>query len=69
MAKRKNDNWEEFFRVAITKSGLSLKEIGDRSEVDTSQLSRFMREERGLSIKTAEKVANVVGLDLKEIRK
>lgn len=69
MAKSRKNNWEDIFRVAIEKSDLTLKELGKRSKVDVSQLSRFMREERGLSIKTAEKVAKVVGIELKEIRK
>ncbi len=67
-AKIKTD-WEETFRAAIAETGLPLMEITRQSGVDHSQLSRFMRGERGLSITTAERVAAVVGIELKRIRR
>jgi len=44
-------------------------EITRQTGVDHSQLSRFMRGERGLSITTAERVAAVVGLELKRVKR
>ena len=35
-----------------------------KTGIDQEQLSRFMREQRGLSIKTAEQLAAIVGLRL-----
>jgi transcriptional regulator with XRE-family HTH domain len=61
----KTEDWEELFRLAIKRSGLNLTELSKRTDVDKSQLSRFMHGQRGLSIKTAERVAREVGLDLK----
>ena len=65
MAKSKADNWEELFRMAIRRSGMTLEELESRSDVDKSQISRFLRGERGLSITTAERIAKEVGLELK----
>lgn len=67
-AKTKTD-WEETFRAAITETGWPLMEITRQSGIDHSQLSRFMRGERGLSITTAERVAAVVGLELKRVKR
>ena len=64
MAKKKT-NWEDQFRAGITHSGKSLKEIAADSEIDDSQLSRFLRGERTITLPTAEKVAAVIGLELK----
>ena len=61
----KTEDWEEIFRLAMKRSGMSLIELAKRTGVDKSQLYRFMHGERGLSIKTAERVAKEVGLDLK----
>ena len=63
MAKTKD--WEAIFRLAIKRSGMSLIELSKRTDVDKSQLYRFMHGQRGLSIKTAERVARQVGLELK----
>ena len=68
MAKKKIE-WEIQFRVAIEQSGMSLKEIARKSDVDDSQLSRFLRGERTFTLPTAERIARVIGLELKEIRK
>jgi transcriptional regulator with XRE-family HTH domain len=57
-------DWEATFRKAIEESGLTLYAIAKQTGIDQSQLSRFMRSERGLSIKTAEQLAAVVGLKL-----
>jgi len=57
-------DWEATFRKAIEESGLSLYAIAKQTGIDQSQLSRFMRSERGLSIKTAERLAAIVGIKL-----
>ena len=68
MAKKKIE-WEMQFRVAIEQSGMSLKEIARKSDVDDSQLSRFLRGERTFTLPTAERIARVIRLELNEIRK
>lgn len=67
--KLSESSWEQQFRNAIEETGLSLAEIARRADIDHSQLSRFMRGERGLSITTAERVASVVGLELHRAKK
>ena len=68
MAKTKPD-WETIFRSAIERTGTSLIELAKQSGVHKSQLYRFMRKERGLSIKSAEQIAKQIGLELKPSRK
>jgi transcriptional regulator with XRE-family HTH domain len=51
-------------RQAIQDSPLSLLELGQRSGVNQSQLSRFVRGERGLTLAAAAKVCEVLGLGL-----
>jgi len=73
MSKKKKQSdaysWEQQFRAAIEETGWPLMEITRQTGVDHSQLSRFMRGERGLSITTAERVAAVVGLELKRVKR
>ena len=59
----KND-WENMIRQAIRDSGLSNYEIARRSGVSAAQLSFFMRSERGITIPTAEKIAEHIGVEL-----
>jgi transcriptional regulator with XRE-family HTH domain len=51
-------------RDSIRESGLSLNEIARQSGVPVPSLSRFMRDERGLSLSVAEKVCTVLCLEL-----
>lgn len=62
----KKTEWEKILRDAIRESGLSLCGIARQTGITDAQLSRFMRGERGLTFTTAEKVAKVVGLELKK---
>lgn len=57
-------SWPEIFRAAIRESGKSLRKLADETGIQASQLSYFMRGERGLSIDTAERLASVLGLEL-----
>jgi transcriptional regulator with XRE-family HTH domain len=49
-------------KEAVGESGLSLNELSRRSGVDQSQLSRFMRGERYLSLEAASKLFDALGL-------
>ena len=57
--------WEKMLRDAIQESGLSFYRIEKETGVDNALLSRFMRGERGVTLPTAERIAKVVGLELK----
>ena len=54
---------------AIRDSDLSQSEIARRAGIDIGQVSRFLRGERGLTVATAAKIADVLGLELKLTRK
>ncbi len=51
-------------REAIQKSGLSLTKLAEMADTSDSQLSRFMRGERGLTIDVAGRVCEALGLHL-----
>jgi transcriptional regulator with XRE-family HTH domain len=51
-------------REAIRDSGQSLNQLGKASGVHNTQLSRFMRGERDLSLAAAEKVCQALNLEL-----
>jgi transcriptional regulator with XRE-family HTH domain len=50
---------------AIRDSGLSLKALAERAGMDIGQLSRFMRNERTITLPAAAKLCAVLGLELK----
>ena len=58
------DTWENTIRQAIQDSGLSCYEIARRSGVTAAQLSYFMNGKRSLTISSAEKIAEHVGIEL-----
>jgi transcriptional regulator with XRE-family HTH domain len=51
-------------RDYITGSGRNLKELGKESGVDASQLSRFMRGQRGLTTDSLDKLCAALRLKL-----
>jgi transcriptional regulator with XRE-family HTH domain len=64
MARQREPQLVAQVRQAIQDSPLSLLELGQRSGVNQSQLSRFLRGERGLTLAAAAKVCEVLGLEL-----
>src|ERR1700722_11300828 len=52
----------DVLKQAIRECGLSLSEIARRSGVDHPRLSRFLRDERTLTLPAAAKVCAVVGV-------
>lgn len=58
----------EQLRKAIEDSGESLYAIGNESGVDQSVMSRFMNDERGISLETASKLCSYLGLRLTKRR-
>lgn len=52
---------ETSLEVALD-SGRTLQSIADQSEIDISQLSRFRRGERGLSLESTARLMEALGL-------
>jgi transcriptional regulator with XRE-family HTH domain len=54
---------------AILSSGMSCYEIAKRAGVTNSQLSLFLSGQRSLTLTSAAKIARVLGLELRPIKK
>ena len=64
MAKKKSISLVDQLREAILQKGLPLNQLAKACGVHRSQLSRFMRSERDLSIEGIERVCAALGLKL-----
>lgn len=62
--KDRDEEISELLRQAVRDSGLSELAIAKRAGIDQSQLNRFQRKERGLTLASASKVADALGLKL-----
>jgi hypothetical protein len=68
VAKRKpSPALVEQLKKAIRESGRSLNDLGKSAGIDHSQLSRFMRAERDLSVTAAGRLCDVLGLKLAHV--
>ena len=56
-------------REAIESSDLNITQIGELSGVDKAQISRFVNEKRTLTLESAERIAEALGLELKAKKK
>jgi transcriptional regulator with XRE-family HTH domain len=56
-------------REAILSSGMSCYEIAKRAGVTNSQLSLFLSGQRSLTLTSAAKIARVLGLELRPVKK
>ncbi|MFC1739707.1 helix-turn-helix domain-containing protein [Planctomycetota bacterium] len=68
-AKNKNSGLEGQLWRAIRQAGISRYELSRKSGVDQAQLSYFMSGQRSLTLRSAEKIAGVLGLELKPKKK
>lgn len=68
MPKRKF-NIEEQLRKAIIDSTMSCYEISQLADVTESQLSLFVNQKRSLNLKSSAKIAEVLKLELRPIKK
>jgi transcriptional regulator with XRE-family HTH domain len=62
--KRGKPDLEAVIKEAVTRSGLSLSELSRRSGVSVPQLSRFMADERTLTLTSASKLFDCLGLEV-----
>jgi transcriptional regulator with XRE-family HTH domain len=60
------DTVSETLRAALLACTASYREIGEAIGVDHSQLSRFARGDRGLSVEAIDRVAEYLGLELRK---
>ncbi len=51
-------------REAIEGSDLNITQLGELSGVDKAQISRFVNEKRTLTLESAERIAEALGLEL-----
>lgn len=63
--KKKNHDITEQLRKAVKESGETVYRVAKNSGVDYSVLLRFMAKERGVSLMTAAKLAEGLGLELR----
>ena len=49
---------------AIRRSGRTLNQLGRAAGIDSAQMSRFMRDKQSITIRKAEKLCRVLGLEL-----
>ena len=61
---KKTCGWEAVMRQAIKDSGLSLYALERLSGISDAQLSRFMNRKRTLTLRSAEKIAEHIGVEL-----
>ncbi len=64
VAKVDPHDLEELVRQFISESGLAMRAIHEQSGVAPAQLSRFMRGERTLTLKTAGQLAKAFGFTI-----
>ena len=68
MAKRKPDKWgaevTKALQQAIRDSDLSQNEIARRAGIDPGMVCRFVNGQRGMTLATAARVADVLGLEI-----
>jgi transcriptional regulator with XRE-family HTH domain len=67
MAKKRM-SLEDQLRKAIEESGLPLYKLGERAGVSDGLLSNFVRGHRTMTLKTADKLAQALGLELRQRR-
>ena len=68
MAKKKDD-FEEQMKKAIDAYGISRYQLSKESGVSESQLSLFMSGQRSLTLKSAGKIAEVIGLEIRSTKR
>lgn len=60
-------NLDEAIRRAIRTDGRSLYRLAKDSGVNSAILGRFMKNERGLTLETASRLCQALGLDLRKV--
>ena len=59
----------ETIQQAIREAGVSLNEVARRADVDAGAVSRFMRNDRTMTLPQIEKLCRLLGLELRPVGK
>lgn len=58
----------EALKAAMRKTGRSINELGRDAGIDPGVVSRFLRDERTLTLRTADQICAGLGLDVRLVR-
>ena len=62
-------SWNDLIRDAVNARGLSLYAVSKQTGIAVAPIQRFMQGKNGVSVATAEKLAPVVGIELRLTRR
>jgi ribosome-binding protein aMBF1 (putative translation factor) len=69
MSKTKlKQDWHELLKKAIADSGLTYRDLGKKAGIDASVVCRLVSGERMPSFKSTEKLADSLGLELRQTK-
>ena len=60
---------DQQLRAAVRRCGLSIRQISLRADIPYAAVHRFVVNDRGVTLKTAAKLATLLGLELCPIRR
>ena len=69
MSKQKAADWEAVLRQAIENSPLNRQQIAVQAGIDHGILSRFVTGQRTLTLPTAQRIGQIVGVEIRQIKK
>jgi transcriptional regulator with XRE-family HTH domain len=64
MPKKKRESLSDELRQAVERSGLSRYSICQQTGIDQGSMSKFMAGERGLTLESIDKLAELLGLHI-----
>lgn len=67
-SKKKKLDLEATIRLAVESCDLSLYALAKMADIDASQLSRFVRQERSISLPAAGRLCVALGLELRSVK-
>jgi len=68
MRKKRTSGLEAPLRQAMADSGMSQHQLAALSGIDPAQISYFMSGKRSLTLRSAEKITALLGLELKPVK-
>jgi len=68
MTRDRDSAAADHLRAAILRSGLTVREISRRADIDVGIVSRFLADSRTVTLPTADRVAAAVGLQWRLVK-